>query len=153
MDTNFLKTLLSLGKDSNSLAVRSRPSFVLHLNGIIPKSPSIALFHPLLPSLATPRVIPPRERPALLYPSQLTLSCFFSLMFLSALQFVGNLTTPPLYLHVRRRQVVSAFVSPTKQDSSRMRIFLYLILLLHQSVLAQLSTFPDVHGLIWSLIC
>lgn len=60
--------------------------------------------HPIPPSLATPKVIAPWERLALPYLTLLTLSWFFSPTFPSALQFVGNLTTPgpPLYLQVRR---------------------------------------------------
>jgi hypothetical protein len=67
MDTIFLKVLLILGKLSNNVALGLLLSFVLLSNRIIRKSSSIAQFHPLPPSLATPRPIPPRKRLALLY--------------------------------------------------------------------------------------
>ena len=95
--------LLSPGKFWNNLAVRSLLSFVLRLNRIIPKSSSIDQFHPIPPSLVTSRFIPPRKRLALLHLSRLTLLCFFSPIFPSASQFVGPLTTPPLFLCLHRR--------------------------------------------------
>jgi hypothetical protein len=110
MDTIFLKKLLGLGKLSNNLAVRSLLSFVLHLSGIIPKSSSIAQFHPIPPSLATSKLIPPRKRLTLLYRSPLTLSCFFSPMFPSALQLIEFLT---IFVHLDAAQMFSGVVCRT----------------------------------------
>jgi hypothetical protein len=69
-----------------------------------PNPPSVVQLHPIPRSLATPKIIAPRVRLALPYLTPLTLSCFFSPMFPSALQFVGSLTTPPIYLQVRRHR-------------------------------------------------
>jgi hypothetical protein len=105
MDTIFLKMFRSLGKLWNNLAVRVSLSFVLYLKRIIiPTPPSVVQLHPIPRSLATPKIIAPRVRLALPYLTPLTLSCFFSPMFPSALQFVGSLTTPPIYLQVRRHR-------------------------------------------------
>ena len=93
----FLQMLLSLGIPWNNLVVSSPLSFVLHLNGTIPKSSFIAQNHPFPLSLTTSKLIAPSQRLNWLYLSRLTPSCFFSPMVPFPLQFVGVLTTPFLF--------------------------------------------------------